>query len=125
AAPAEPPVEFARDVLPILSANCFSCHGPDENERQADLRLDVEADAKQDNGAGAAIVTGQPDASSIIARLTSTDPHELMPPPDSGRRVEPEQVEIIRRWIEQGAQWQQHWSFQPLVKPAGSLDDLV
>ncbi len=125
AAPAEAPVEFARDVLPILSANCFSCHGPDENERQADLRLDVEADAKQDNGAGAAIVAGQPDASSIIARLTSNDPHELMPPPDSGRQVEPEQVEIIRRWIEQGAQWQQHWSFQPLVKPAGSLDDLV
>lgn len=125
AEPAESQVQFARDVLPILSANCFACHGPDENERQADLRLDVEADAKQDLGDGAAIVPGRPDSSSVIARLTSSDPHELMPPPESGRRVEPEQVEIIRRWIEQGAQWQQHWSFQPLVKPAGTLDDLV
>ena len=125
AEPAETEVQFARDVLPILSANCFACHGPDENERQADLRLDLEAGAKQDHGAGAAIVAGRPEASSIIARLMSTDAQEVMPPPESGREIEPEQIEIIRRWIEQGAQWQQHWSFQPLLKPAGTLDDLV
>lgn len=125
ALPQEQLVEFARDVLPILSANCFSCHGPDENERQAELRLDLEADAKRSRGEGAAIVAGRADASSLIARLISSDLSEVMPPPDSGKHVEPQQIETIRRWIDQGAQWQRHWAFQPLAKPAGALDDLV
>lgn len=125
AVPPEEAVAFARDVLPILSANCFSCHGPDENQRQADLRLDVESNAKQQHGDGAAIVAGDPDASGLVARLASTDPFEVMPPPDSGRHLEPEEIETIRRWIAQGAEWQQHWAFQPLVKPEGALDDLV
>lgn len=125
AVPEEQRVEFARDVLPILSTNCFACHGPDENERQADLRLDVETDAKADHGGEAAIVAGDPDRSSVIARLTSSDPFEAMPPADSGKQLKPEEIEIIRRWIAQGAEWQRHWAFDPLTKPEGTLDDLV
>ena len=124
-AAAESPVQFARDVLPILSENCFACHGPDENQRQADLRLDREADAKRDRLGGAAIVPGDPEASGLIARLTSTDEFEVMPPPDSGERLEPEEIALLRRWIAQGAPWQQHWAFQPLVRPPGTLDSLV
>ncbi|MEZ6114356.1 MAG: c-type cytochrome domain-containing protein [Pirellulaceae bacterium] len=119
------PIEFARDVLPILSANCFACHGPDAAERQADLRLDVEANAKADGGSGPPIVPGRPELSTIIERMTSDDPELPMPPPSSHKTLKPEQIETVRRWIAEGAAWQRHWSFQPLVKPAGTLDDQV
>ncbi len=118
-------VEFARDILPILSANCFSCHGPDESHRQADLRLDLEADAKSDRGGTFAIAVGSPESSEILRRLTSTDPDEVMPPPQFNRKVEPAQVELIRRWINQGATWQRHWAFEPVKKPAGDLDTFI
>lgn len=121
----ERPVQFARDVLPILSTNCFSCHGPDESHREADLRLDLEADAKRQLVDGAAVVEGDPAASLLIARITSSDPHEMMPPPEADRRLEPEQIETLRRWIAQGAHWETHWAFQPLVRPEGTLDDLI
>lgn len=119
------PIEFARDVLPILSANCFACHGPDAAERQADLRLDVEANAKADGGSGAPVVPGRPELSTIIERMTSDDPELRMPPPSSHKTLKPEQIETVRRWIAEGAVWQRHWSFQPLVRPAGTLDDQV
>ncbi|RPI80083.1 MAG: DUF1549 domain-containing protein, partial [Planctomycetaceae bacterium] len=119
------PVEFARDVLPVLSANCFACHGPDEHERQAGLRLDIEGQAKKQRDSGAAIEPGRPELSQIISRLTTTDPDLVMPPPSSNKTVKPEQIEKIRRWIDQGANWQRHWSFEPVTKPAGSLDDQV
>lgn len=122
---AEDSVPFARDVLPILSANCFACHGPDEGERQADLRLDIEQDAKAERGDGAAIVPGEPDQSGILLRMTSDDPDLRMPPAESHKTVTPEQIEIIRRWIAEGARWQQHWSFQPVERPGGTLDELV
>ena len=118
-------VEFARHILPILSANCFSCHGPDESQRQADLRLDLEADAKLDRNGSAAIVPNSPQSSEILNRLISTDPNEVMPPPEFNRKVEPAQVELIRRWINQGATWQRHWAFEPVDKPAGDLDTFI
>lgn len=120
-----PRVEFARDVLPILSAHCFACHGPDEVHREADLRLDVEADAKRPGDQGAAITAGQPSASLLMDRVTSVDPDQVMPPPHSNRKLESEQIEILRRWIAQGADWQQHWAFSPLTRPSGSIDELV
>src|SRR5262245_2187864 len=89
------PVRFGRDVLPILSANCFACHGPDEKNRKARLRLDVEAEAKAARRSGAPIAPGQPDKSLIIARLTSTDPDVVMPPPSAHRQVKPEQIETL------------------------------
>ncbi len=118
-------VDFARDVLPILSANCFACHGPDEHQRQAELRLDIEATAKELRGDVAPIVPSDAEASAIIARLTSDEPDVMMPPPGSNKSVTPEQIEIIRQWIDQGAEWSRHWSFEPVVRPAGTLDDQV
>jgi hypothetical protein len=118
-------VDFARDVLPILSANCFACHGPDEHQRQAELRLDIEAAAKESRGDYAAITPGDLERSAVIDRLTSTDPDVMMPPPSSNRTVTPEEIETIRKWIEQGAEWSRHWSFGPVVRPPGTLDDQV
>jgi mono/diheme cytochrome c family protein len=121
----EPRVAFARDVLPILSKSCFACHGPDEGVREAGLRLDVEAEAKGPRESGAAIVAQDADASQMIARLTSSDPDHVMPPPDFERRVSPEEIELLRRWIAQGATWERHWAFAPIIKPAVTIDDLV
>lgn len=114
---AEPPVSFGRDVLPILSANCFACHGPDAAERQADLRLDLEADAKASHADGLPIDPSNPDQSTLLIRLTSTDPDVVMPPPAAHKTVTPEQIDILRRWIVEGAKWGKHWSFEPVVRP--------
>lgn len=113
------PVRFGRDVLPILSANCFSCHGPDERNRKAGLRLDIEAEAKAKRKSGGfAIVPGAPEKSMILERLTSDDPNVVMPPPASHKQVKPEQIEILRRWIAEGAPWGKHWSFEPVTRPS-------
>ncbi len=119
---ADEPVSFAKEVLPILSAKCFACHGPDEAHREADLRLDQEQDAKADRGEATAIVPGQSDQSAIIQRITSDDPDLVMPPPSANHAVSPEQLETLRRWIDQGATWQLHWSFQPITQPGGNID---
>jgi len=110
-------VHYGREVLPILAANCFSCHGPDEKNRKAGLRLDVEADAKAKRRSGFAIAPGQPEKSLILTRLTSTDPDAVMPPPRSHKQVTPVQIETIRRWIAEGAAWGLHWSFEPVTRP--------
>ena len=112
------PVRYGRDVLPILSAKCFACHGPDEEGRQADLRLDLEAEAKADRDSGAAIVPGKPEESQLFARVTSSDADLVMPPSDSHKPLTPAQVEILRRWIAEGAAWGRHWSFEPVVRPS-------
>lgn len=111
------PARFGRDILPILSANCFSCHGPDEKNRKAGLRLDVEANAKANRRNGPAIKPGQPEKSLIMARLTSADSDVVMPPPSSHKQIKPEQIEILRRWIAEGAEWGKHWSFEPVTRP--------
>ena len=115
---AEEPVRYGRDVLPILSANCFSCHGPDESARQAGLRLDLEAEAKAKRPRGIPIVPEHPEQSLILARLTSTNPKVVMPPPAAHKKVTPDQIEILRRWIVEGAKWGRHWSFEPVNRPA-------
>ncbi|MFM7209528.1 MAG: c-type cytochrome domain-containing protein [Verrucomicrobiota bacterium] len=98
------PVDYNDDVRPILSENCFYCHGPDGNKRKADLRLDVRAVALAEK----AFVPGDPDASELVKRLLSKDPEEVMPPPESHRKVSPEQRETLRRWIAEGAQYREH-----------------
>jgi Protein of unknown function (DUF1553)/Protein of unknown function (DUF1549)/Planctomycete cytochrome C len=114
---AQEPVGFGSDVLPILSTNCFACHGPDDKNRQAGLRLDVEEAAKARRRSGFPIVPGQPEKSLIIARLTSADPDLVMPPPSAHRKVTPDQIETLRRWIAEGAKWGKHWSFEPVARP--------
>jgi hypothetical protein len=119
-------VSFNRDIRPILSDNCFYCHGPDASHRQADLRLDLREEAV----AAKAIVPGKPAESSIVARINSTDPEELMPPPESHKKLDAKQKALLTRWIEQGAEYQKHWAYEPPVKaavPAGAkaIDHLV
>jgi hypothetical protein len=112
------PVDFARDVRPILSDRCFACHGPDEATRKAGLRLDTEAGAKQPRGAHIPVVPGNPAASELLRRVAPAQPALRMPPPYSDRKPLTEaEVAILRAWIEQGAKWQSHWSFTPPVRP--------
>ncbi len=106
-------VEFNRDIRPILADRCFHCHGPDEAARKADLRLDLEDGAK-----AKVIVAGDVDASELIARITSDDIDDLMPPPASQKpALTANEVELFRRWIEQGAEWEAHWAFVAPVAP--------
>jgi len=110
-------IGFNRDVRSILSANCFECHGPDEKSREAGLRLDTFEGATADNDGVRAIVPGDPASSEILRRLTTSDPSDRMPPPESKKTVSEAEVEILRQWIEQGANYQRHWSFIPPSRP--------
>ena len=104
-------VDFARDVRPILSDRCFSCHGPDSNQRQAQLRLDARA------GLLGVVSAGRPDESLLIGKVTASDPDERMPPVDSGLHLSAEEIAILQAWIAAGAEWRDHWSFVPPVRP--------
>jgi len=101
-------IEFNRDVRPILSDNCFNCHGPDAAHRKAKLRLDVREVAIEKK----AFIPGDVEQSEMLKRLVSSDPDELMPPPESHKKLTPEQKTILRRWVEQGGEYQQHWSYE-------------
>ncbi len=108
------PLSYNRDILPILSNNCFACHGPDAPARKAGLRLDREDAAKQALPSGAiAIVPGDATASALLQRINSTDPDEQMPPPNSAKSLTAAQKETLSRWIKEGAAWQAHWAFIP------------
>ena len=106
-------IDFNRDVRPILSDRCFLCHGPDPANRQADLRLDDRSSAV----ASGTIVPGDSAASELFARISQSDPALLMPPPDSGKALTAEQIEVLRRWIDAGAPFAEHWAFLPPERP--------
>ncbi len=111
-------VVFNRDVRPILSDRCFACHGPDDAKRESGLRLDRAAEATAElSGGTRAIVPGKPDESELLARITSTDPDVVMPPPHLGKPVTPAEAAILRRWIEEGAEYQGHWAFTRVERP--------
>ena len=111
-------VDFNRDIRPILSNNCLGCHGPDEAERQAGLRLDqIDAATRAADSGRAAIVPGQPDKSELVARINATDDAERMPPPDSNKKLTDDQRPLLTRWIAEGAQANAHWSLVPPVRP--------
>jgi hypothetical protein len=112
-APLPKVIEFNRDIRPILSDNCFACHGPDKNKRTADLRLDTEGDAFADRGGHQAIAAGKPDNSELIRRVTADNAKVRMPPAKFGKTLTPRQISLLRLWIEQGAKWQKHWSLIP------------
>jgi hypothetical protein len=119
AAPLPEAVEFNRDIRPILSDRCYSCHGPDQAQRQSKLRLDVEDGAKADLGGRFGIVPGDASRSELIRRITSAEPGRRMPPAWAGTAKLPDrEIELLRRWIDQGARWQKHWSFIPPRRPA-------
>ena len=98
-------VSFDRQVRPILTANCYQCHGPDAESRKGDLRLDREADAKS-------------ALKEVLARISHSDPEEIMPPVKSGKKLSAAEIATLRSWIEQGAKWEEHWSVTPLRRPA-------
>src|SRR6185436_296703 len=113
------PIEFNRDIRALLSDNCFACHGPDENKRKAKLRLDVKEDALKPAKSGdLAIVPGDLKKSQLIARITSKDEEEVMPPPKTGKKLTPAQIDLLKRWIAEGATWQTHWAYETPKRPA-------
>ena len=116
--PAVPTVQYNRDVRPILADKCFHCHGPDAAARQADLRLDERVSSTADRDGHRAIVPGEPMSSELNRRLLTKDDDERMPPPDSGAALTAEEIDILRRWIQDGAEYQTHWSFISPKRPA-------
>jgi hypothetical protein len=116
---AEPkPIDFGRDVLPILTDKCFHCHGQDEAAREAELRLDVHEDVLADRGGYQVIVPGKVAESELVRRITSADMDERMPPRDAPRQLTAVEVELLRRWVKEGATWAKHWAFEPPARPA-------
>jgi mono/diheme cytochrome c family protein len=114
-----PAVDFSRQIQPILAENCCACHGPDSAARKAKLRLDTKAGAFAPlRSGGLAIVPGKSAESVLIERVSSDDPTVRMPPPKTGKRLKPEQIALLRQWIDQGAAWSVHWAFVPPQKPA-------
>ncbi|ADE53640.1 PSD1 and planctomycete cytochrome C domain-containing protein [Coraliomargarita akajimensis] len=115
-------IDFNRDVRPILSDKCYFCHGPDVENNKADLRLDLR-EAAVEMGA---IVPGKPAESALIQRIASTDPDDVMPPPETHKTVSAEERAILEQWITDGAQYDTHWSYKPVSKPAAdSIDAIV
>lgn len=106
-------IDFNRDVRPILSDLCFQCHGPDKEQRKADLRLDLKEGLLSSNSESAVIIPGKAAESELLARLIATDPDLKMPPAKSGKHITPAQIETIKQWINSGARWQKHWAFIP------------
>jgi hypothetical protein len=105
-------IDFNRDVRPILSNNCYQCHGPDEKVRKAKLRLDT-----KDGALAAVIVPGKPESSELVKRAGSTDPDAVMPPPKTGKKLGPREVEILTQWVKEGATFSAHWSYIKPVRP--------
>lgn len=115
---ADDKINFSRDILPLLSENCFQCHGPDEANREAGLRLDKHdaAITKLESGR-AAVVPGKSENSELFQRIVSSDADVKMPPPDSGKKLTDAQIGLIKKWIDSGAEWSGHWAFQPPKPP--------
>src|SRR5262249_2365828 len=112
---ADAPVDFTRDVRPILAQNCFACHGPDEAKPKARLRLDTQEGPTGKARPGyAAVAPGDPAKSELITRITSDIESKVMPPAKLGKALKPAEVDVLRRWIKQGANFPQHWAW---VKP--------
>ena len=124
---ADDQVDFNREIRPILSDMCYKCHGPDAAERKAGLRLDGHAGATAKLESGfTAIVAGKPEDSHLIARITTSDPDLMMPPPETERKLTAAQVELLTRWIQQGGEYKGHWSFirpERLALPAISQEN--
>ncbi len=111
------PLSYNRDVRPILSDNCFACHGPDQSHQEGGLRLDIREVAVEPSDSGEiAIVPGEPDASEMISRILSDDLDLRMPPPTSGHELTAAQKALLQRWITEGAKYQRHWAFEPIRK---------
>ena len=111
------PIEFQRDVQPILAEHCLLCHGMDSTDRKSGLRLDLrDAALKGGESGAAAIVPGQPDQGELVKRIKSTDPDVVMPPPSHNKALSAKQIEVLRQWVREGAKYEAHWAFSAPVK---------
>ena len=111
-------ISFNRDIRPILSENCFYCHGPDAQKQKANLRLDQRDAALKGGESGhPAIQPGKPAESEMIKNILSTDPDEHMPPKKTGKTLKPEQIELLKKWVAEGAEYQGHWAFLKPMRP--------
>ena len=117
-APLPDKIEFNRDIRPILTENCYSCHGPDASQRKAELRLDTKDGLFNALKDIHPVIPQHPETSEIYRRITNDNADERMPEPKSGRRLAPRQIALIKKWIEQGAPWQGHWAFTAPIRPA-------
>ena len=115
-APLPAKVDFNRDIRPFFSAKCYHCHGPDEDAREAKLRLDLREEAIRERDGVIAIKPGSPDASDVIARITTTDEDDVMPPKKDGHPLTPREVALMKKWIAEGASYADHWAFVPPVR---------
>ncbi len=115
--PAVVPVDFSREILPILSDACFHCHGPSETGRKGELRLDVKEGLFADRGDYSIVAPGKPDESELVTRVFETDATSVMPPPHAARQLKPAERELLKRWVSEGAPWGVHWAFAPMLKP--------
>ena len=132
---AESTPDFAHEIRPILSNHCFKCHGPDQDERKGGkegsggLRLDMEDGARADLGGLMAIVPGKPDESELIARIVSKEADELMPPPKTGKKLTPQEIDLLTRWVKAGGKYTKHWAYAPLEvrepDPAKTIDSFI
>ena len=113
------PVDFNRDVQPILSENCYHCHGPDGGARKADLRLDKKEGAYRTTDGITPVKPGDSAGSDAIVRVLSTDKDEVMPPTKSHRTLTEAQKQLLKRWVEEGAKWGDHWAFVALHELIG------
>src|SRR5690242_206405 len=119
AASAADKLEYNRDIRPILAENCFTCHGPDSAARKANLRLDsFEAATAPRKDNKHAIVAGKPEESEAIRRILTDDDDDHMPPPKTKKVLKPEQKELLKRWVANGAKYEVHWSFIPPTRPS-------
>src|SRR5437867_973710 len=118
-------VDYNYHIKPLLADRCYACHGPDEKAQKGKLRLDVKEGAfKALDGGMFVIKPGELSKSEIIRRIISTDPDEMMPPPKSNLSLSKAEIELIRRWVQQGAEWKKHWSFIPLADgPVPEVND--
>jgi hypothetical protein len=110
-------VDFNRDIRPIFSENCYACHGPDKNKRKADLRLDTHDGLFSTHEGRIDVVPGKAEQSELFRRITETDPAERMPDPKSNKKLADRQIALIKKWIEQGAPWKDHWAYLPPSRP--------
>ena len=126
AVPAFAEVRFNRDIRPILSDNCFGCHGPDEKHNKAGLRLDIREGALANNDGVRAIVPNNVKASALIQRILATDAENVMPPPETDKHLSNKQIDLIKQWVREGAFYEGHWSYQhPVKEDSPNIDHFI
>ena len=123
-APLPAKVDFNRDIRPFFSAKCFHCHGPDEKTREAGLRLDLREEALKERDGVIAIKPGSIQASDVIARITTADEDDVMPPKKDGHPLTPREIELMKKWISEGASYAEHWAFVPPARPRPPIADV-